>query len=903
MRTINKFALVSMLALGLSILFASCEKVDPEPETTDPKLNLDKLELIVDASGGAQSVAYSIENPVKDAKVEASSGDAWIKDIKVTDKAITFNVEASKVKEARQAKIAVKYSTISKELVVKQNAYDPAAPEITFTPAEITAEAAGGNLKVAYSIKNPVEGAKVEATCADSWVKSIKVTDKEISFTVEATTLTEERSTTIAVKYADLNKNIAVKQKAKGEEPAGLTFDVEFTEITATTAVFDVTPSDLEETYVMLSITKEYAEELGSDDAIIEAINQMISGSAENYGMSISEFLKAAKLLDKGTVEGVLFEDFKPNSENYILFLGMDSEGEVTSDLQKEIFTTKDVQKVDVTFEITNTITGPDVLMQVKPSKADVPYFFDAIEKAALDEAGISIEDAAAQVIKGQIDFGAMFGMSAEEVLADLLSTGDDEYDYKDVFKAETEYITYAVAVDPKSGILVSDATTKNITTGSVAPSDNVITLVDVTASVDRVTFSTTATNEDAYVVSYIKQSDASGKSDAEIMSYLIDNKQISKALKGAQNGLLFKGLDGNEDYYLVAFGFKAGVANTALVKEEFSTLEAGDPSKFTYTAEVSGITAKEALLKITPDPATVLYYFDIAAEDATAESIKEAIQAGIDEYIEWGIIENALQYWQEVGSRGPDQYHYKSLNAETTYKVYAVSINEADGSYATDIMFSETFTTKAAEVSTATIKVDHPKVFDADAIAEAHEGYDDFAGQGLYCMPSTVVTTGDVETTYQVIFSGDLTDTEKYSDDQLIYNLVDLGKGKTIPEVHWFLPYDTDLTIVAVAKDVNGNFTVVFREKVNYAKEDVSPVDEYTPVSAPAKVKSNILQARMFKSEKISSANITSVEVKNYVEVQMVAPEKNTIKMMRTVEKSNNTVKENKAKFNLRVR
>ena len=48
--------------------------------------------------------------------------------------------------------------------------------------------------------------------------------------------------------------------------------------------------------------------------------------------------------------------------------------------------------------------------------------------------------------------------------------------------------------------------------------------------------------------------------------------------------------------------------------------------------------------------------------------------------------------------------------------------------------------------------------------------------------------------------------------------------------DIQYFLPYDSDCTIVAVAIDTDGNFTKVFRTVINKSKAGVSDISEFKP-------------------------------------------------------------------------
>lgn len=92
---------------------------------------------------------------------------------------------------------------------------------VTETTLDIAAE--GGQGVINYSVENAVEGTQVTATCDAEWVSDVTVAET-ITFTVAANE-GEARETTVVVAYGELTKSVAVKQAAKGEEPATPVFE------------------------------------------------------------------------------------------------------------------------------------------------------------------------------------------------------------------------------------------------------------------------------------------------------------------------------------------------------------------------------------------------------------------------------------------------------------------------------------------------------------------------------------------------------------------------------------------------------------------------------------------------------------------------------------------------------
>lgn len=66
-------------------------------------------------------------------------------------------------------------------------------PEISVTQPEAYSEK-GGDFSIAYSIKNPKEGAKLEASTEDGWITGLAADGKQISFSLTANDTGKERT-------------------------------------------------------------------------------------------------------------------------------------------------------------------------------------------------------------------------------------------------------------------------------------------------------------------------------------------------------------------------------------------------------------------------------------------------------------------------------------------------------------------------------------------------------------------------------------------------------------------------------------------------------------------------------------------------------------------------------------
>lgn len=260
-------------ALAAAVLVAgvSCQ---PENEENDaPVLTVGEF-AEVSAAGGTFAITYSVANPVADNVVEAvvPVDVAWVHNIVVSDTAVEFVVDANEG-AARETTMTISYpGAKSVEVAISQGK----GQGIKATaPAQVAA--AGGNVSFAYSVI-AVEGATLTATVAETttWIHDINVTASAVEFVVDANTETAAREAVMTLAYA--GETLAVTVKQLGAVPAEKAFEIEFSNVTPTSANVTITPKDPNITYLFKNITSStlssYTGDTLEDKAAAWAISQ-----------------------------------------------------------------------------------------------------------------------------------------------------------------------------------------------------------------------------------------------------------------------------------------------------------------------------------------------------------------------------------------------------------------------------------------------------------------------------------------------------------------------------------------------------------------------------------------------------------------------------------------------------
>ena len=101
--------------LSFEVTIKQAEYVAPTPV-----INLDNTAIEVAAEGGAQSIAYSVENAVEGVELTATCEAEWITNLTVANGNITFDVAASEESGMRSTTIVTAYGEVTKVINVSQ---------------------------------------------------------------------------------------------------------------------------------------------------------------------------------------------------------------------------------------------------------------------------------------------------------------------------------------------------------------------------------------------------------------------------------------------------------------------------------------------------------------------------------------------------------------------------------------------------------------------------------------------------------------------------------------------------------------------------------------------------------------------------------------------------------------
>lgn len=163
----------------------------------------------------------------------------------------------------------------------------------------------------------------------------------------------------------------------------------------------------------------------------------------------------------------------------------------------------------------------------------------------------------------------------------------------------------------------------------------------------------------------------------ASEMGIMVEDYLQTILLKGSKENLRFKGLDPLSDYVIYVYGLTSGgEPTTAIYSAEISTLAPYDgPISFDIN-----VTEENHIMDITITPSHegVPYYWNIMDEATFNEwggqipsSIQDYIDYEVDDYLYWGDIYDASEYFDWFSTSGTNNSQFEAI-AGTKYIIFA---------------------------------------------------------------------------------------------------------------------------------------------------------------------------------------------------------------------------------------
>ena len=470
-------------------------------------------------------------------------------------------------------------------------------------------------------------------------------------------------------------------------------FEITIDEVGMDYAIATVAPLDPEMTWHALAYEAWVFDEEGRP--IEQCVEEFMNAYAFIAGMAGIDFetFMETDILCTGT-ETLPFEQLTVGSKHYIFAIGIAADGTVLSNAVLEPFTTDSIELLDITFNVSCDVDGPNATLHTIPSDNGIRYYTDVKLKSDWPN-GPDLQG----WIQTLIWRGSVNGETAEQVVDELSSFGEVTKEY--YLNANTDYYAYAVAIN-EEGILASEAEIIEFTTGNVHLSENTFK-IELEIGVDNVDMHVIPSNNDQYAWAVSPAAEWEGLTDEEYVEEYISDYAgfLDIYAKRGETTVSQGSLLSNTEYYAFVFGFEQYTRTTGISKVTFSTSQAGNPEDLAFTFTTSNATAGSVDVRIEGTPDNALYYWDIVAASATQEETSEILEARIQRWLDKGVYTDRVTVFQKRGSRGivettatTHDSGYALIEPGKEYKLYAVGIYEETGEYATDFVFSEPFTT-----------------------------------------------------------------------------------------------------------------------------------------------------------------------------------------------------------------
>lgn len=207
-----RFCIISLTGVLLTLVGCKKDETEPTDSASIPKISVSEPKVYT-SEAATYTLYYEIENPREGVELELTSEDKWISDLGADRRRISFTLSPNDDIKTRRGNIKLSYEGAESVTVeIAQSGIDQSVI-IVNDPETVTYM--GSSVTVDYSIENPQEGVKLQATSKVSWITEVVVKDKSLTFDVSKNTDKSVRSGKIELTYGNAEPtNVTVRQQA-----------------------------------------------------------------------------------------------------------------------------------------------------------------------------------------------------------------------------------------------------------------------------------------------------------------------------------------------------------------------------------------------------------------------------------------------------------------------------------------------------------------------------------------------------------------------------------------------------------------------------------------------------------------------------------------------------------------
>lgn len=409
--------------------------------------------------------------------------------------------------------------------------------------------------------------------------------------------------------------------------PTKLTFEVNVGEVTSSSIAYTVTPSNLKDKYLCVLWDAETVESFTRDEFLVESLLKEIETAARAQGIPFVEYMSQA--VTSGAISDGKFSNLSPASKYYIILFGVDPTNgyKANSDVVKKDVTTKEFQKLNITFEVETTVDGNSATYKITPSNNDDVWYFTTLPKATYDlytdpagEYKLESERFLLLLLQQEVEAYRKQGLSDTEIINMIFHKGALTLK-ADGLIANTEYINQIAGfiITPEGQVTIAtDVTTTTYTTGNAQAQDFTFEITVGEVEAMNAAIKIVPTDETATFCWMVAPWDGQ-KTATEVMDDIVAQygnfmnngamlyKGVQDYTGGPGSPYKYKLDAADTDYYVIAFGYAGGVT-TAPVMKTFHSLAAPDPESTSFQITASDISPYGFSAEVTPSETTTYY-------------------------------------------------------------------------------------------------------------------------------------------------------------------------------------------------------------------------------------------------------------------------------------------------------
>ena len=453
---------------------------------------------------------------------------------------------------------------------------DEGVTSFTLAQTELEVSADGGVQSVAYTIKNPQQGAVVLTNCKVDWIKELSTaTVGEVKFTVMPNYTSEARETTITVQYTALEQRYELKVKQAANDKPRFAFEVAVNEPTRLS--INVTPADLSTAYICRAYSEAHIDlnNLYEDELLADYDMEAIEYEAYYAGQTVLNYLQNISHTGKGY--DIEFTKLTPDTNYVVYAYHIDlSTGEICSDIYRHVVRTAAPETAEFEFEMEFEVSGAVITQTITPADKEVYYYtyrWSVEEFYMYYGFSAVMEETLVTKWNEQMMAWVQNGYQPYQIVDQNCFKGDKVIEHTDL-KAETDYVFYIFAVDRETGLSASDITIVEKRTNKAHASDMTIEIVAKNIFQTTADVYWTASDPNGKFARSVftkEEFDALGANDEEKLETCLNEYGFYEAYGYTDMNLTR--LKPNTTYVAFAYGLDGEAPNTRIFKHEFKTL------------------------------------------------------------------------------------------------------------------------------------------------------------------------------------------------------------------------------------------------------------------------------------------------------------------------------------------